>query len=47
MGGYSQPSQNSKCQDLPKFQFSGVGGGWGGVGRGVLYCSESGALSEF
>ena len=20
-------SQNSKCQDLPKFQFSGVGGG--------------------
>ena len=25
-GGYSQPSQNSKCQDLPKFQFSGGGG---------------------
>ena len=25
--GYSLPSQNSKCQDLPKFQFSG-----GGVG---------------
>ena len=31
-------SQNSKCQDLPKFQFLG-GGGW--------LCSESGALSEF
>ena len=31
--GYSLTSQNSKCQDLPKFQFSGVGG-WGG-GRGV------------
>ena len=25
-GGYSLPSQNSKCQDLPKFQFSGGGG---------------------
>ena len=28
-GWYSQPSQNSKCQDLPKFQFSGGGQrGW-------------------
>ena len=26
--GYSQPSQNSKCQDLPKFQ---ILGGWGGT----------------
>ena len=26
-GGYYLPSQNSKCQDLPKFQFSGGGGG--------------------
>ena len=24
---YSLPSQNSKCQDLPRFQFSGGGGG--------------------
>ena len=24
-GGYYLPSQNSKCQDLPKFQFSGEG----------------------
>ena len=26
-GAYSQPSQNSKCQDLPKFQFFGGEGG--------------------
>ena len=59
---YSQPNQNSKCQDLPKFQFSGGGGGTlsqvktqsakiclnsNFQGGGLLYCSESGALSEF
>ena len=26
-GGGVLPSQNLKCQDLPKFQFSGGGGG--------------------
>ena len=25
---FNLPSQNSKCQDLPKFKFSGGGGGW-------------------
>ena len=62
-GWYSQPSQNSKWQDLPKFQLGGGGGTLNQVktqsakiclnfnfrvgGQGVLYCSESGALSEF
>ena len=29
MGGVVLQSQNPKCQDLSKFQFSGVGGGRG------------------
>ena len=59
-GGWGTlPSQNSKFQDQPKFQFSGEGGLCQvktqsskiclnfNLGGGVLYCSESGALSEF
>ena len=33
---YSE-TEKSKCQDLPKFQFSGEGDGGGGRGRGVLF----------
>ena len=45
-GGAFCTSQNSKCQDLPRFEFSGSGVGcggavWcGGVAGGVLYQSK-------
>ena len=32
MGGVLE-SQNPKCQDLPKFQFSGSGDGYSGKGQ--------------
>ena len=39
-GGCTLPSQNSKCQDLSKFQFLGVGGMVGG-GRGCTLPSQN------